>query len=76
MTRLTCTTHNRSFFYFALLIVLGNWMLFNLFVAILLTKFFEQKNLVCVCARACVRACFESTVVIVCEIYAFCARTS
>ena len=29
--------------YFALLIVLGNWMLINLFVAILLQKFFEQK---------------------------------
>ena len=55
VARLTCRTRNRSFFYFALLIVLGNWMLFNLFVAILLTKFFEQKNLVCACVCPSVR---------------------
>jgi hypothetical protein len=33
-----------SFVYFALVIILGNWMLFNLFVAILLQKFFAEKE--------------------------------
>ena len=33
-----------SFIFFALVIVLGNWMLFNLFVAILLGEFFKQKK--------------------------------
>ena len=38
-----------AFFYFALLILLGNWMLLNLFVAILLQEFFMMKEQVCVC---------------------------
>jgi hypothetical protein len=43
-----------AFFYFALLILLGNWMLLNLFVAILLQEFFMMKEQVCVCVCVCV----------------------
>jgi hypothetical protein len=36
------------------LILLGNWMLLNLFVAILLQEFFMMKEQVCVCVCVCV----------------------
>ena len=42
-----------AFIYFALLILLGNWMLLNLFVAILLQEFFMMKEQVCVCVCVC-----------------------
>lgn len=42
-----------AFLYFALLILLGNWMLLNLFVAILLQEFFMMKEQVCVCMCVC-----------------------
>ena len=49
-----------SIIYFTLLIVVGNWMLINLFVAILLQEFFLQKDQVfvrCVCVPVRARLC-------------------